>query len=100
MLPGARALEAALITGDEGGEVWRDRMDELWQIFRRAIARVSDDGKLAPRWAPEPATDWLWARVQPSTYAHLVDLRGWTPSDYTERTVRTLMDELVSSPHG
>ena len=32
MSPGPRALEAALITGDEGGEVWRDRMDELWQL--------------------------------------------------------------------
>jgi hypothetical protein len=48
MLPGARALEAALTAGDEGGEVWRDRMQELWQIFRHAT----------------------------STYTHLVDERG------------------------
>ena len=42
MLPGARALEAALITGDEGGEVWLDRMDDLHAVFdarRRARRR-------------------------------------------------------------
>src|SRR5262245_19637847 len=29
ILPVARALEAALVTGDEGGTAWRDRMGEL-----------------------------------------------------------------------
>jgi hypothetical protein len=69
MLPGARALEAALTAGDEGGEVWRDRMQELWQIFRHAT----------------------------STYTHLVDERGWAPADYAERTIRSVMDELLTS---
>jgi hypothetical protein len=29
ILPVARALEAAVITGDEGGRAWQDRMDDL-----------------------------------------------------------------------
>src|SRR3954466_115764 len=36
ILPVARALEAALVTGDEGGSAWRDRMSELHAIFARA----------------------------------------------------------------
>jgi AcrR family transcriptional regulator len=95
MLPGARALEAALISGDEGGEVWRDRMQELWLIFRHAAGRLAGDGRLAPEWTPDRAADWIWTRIQPSTFAHLVDERGWTPDDYAELTVRSLLDELM-----
>ena len=29
ILPVARALEAAVITGDEGGRAWQDRIDDL-----------------------------------------------------------------------
>ena len=36
----ARALEAALIAGDEGGAAWRDRMDDIHEAFRLAVARV------------------------------------------------------------
>ena len=91
MLPVARALEAALITGDEGGSAWRDRMGELRAVFARAARSV----ELAPGWTTETAADWIWARVQPSTYAHLVGERGWTHAQYTETTVNSLVRELV-----
>src|SRR5688500_15565969 len=39
----ARALEAALVTGDEGGAAWRDRMGDLHEAVRRAVARVADE---------------------------------------------------------
>jgi AcrR family transcriptional regulator len=78
ILPVARALEAALVTGDEGGTAWRDRMNELHAIFARAVPG-------------EPwHADWIWAHVQPSTYAHLVHERGWTHAEYTERTIAQL----------
>ena len=79
ILPVARALEAALVTGDEGGSAWRDRMGELHTIFARA---VPDD----PPWV----ADWIWAHVQPSTYAHLVHERGWTHAEFTDRTIAQL----------
>jgi AcrR family transcriptional regulator len=95
VLPIARALEAALITGDDGGTAWRDRMDDLWQAIRIPVERIARDGGLAPGWAPGPATDWIWARVQPSTCAHLVGDRGWTPGEYAERTIGGLLAELL-----
>jgi AcrR family transcriptional regulator len=91
----ARALEAALVTGDEGGEAWRDRMLELHEAFRLALARLREDGHLAEGWTVGRAADWLWARVQPSNYAHLVEERGWPRSEYTRRTIDSLMGELV-----
>jgi AcrR family transcriptional regulator len=93
ILPVARALEAALVTGDEGGTAWRERMGELHQVLRRAIERV----ELEPPWTVETATDWVWARVQPASYAHLVGERGWTHERYVQRTVESLLRELSRS---
>jgi AcrR family transcriptional regulator len=95
ILPVARALEAAVVTGDEGGEAWRDRMGELREALRIALARVARDGRLARGWSAGEAADWAWSRIQPSTWQHLVGERGWTAGDYTERTVRSLLAELV-----
>jgi AcrR family transcriptional regulator len=93
ILPVARALEAALVTGDEGGAAWRERMGELHAVLSRAVERVD----LAPGWTVQTATDWVWARVQPSAYAHLVGERGWTHERYVEITVRTLLREISRS---
>ena len=93
ILPVARALEAALVTGDEGGAAWRERMGELHAVLARAVERVD----LAPGWTVETATDWVWARVQPSAYAHLVGERGWTHERYVECTVTTLLREISRS---
>jgi AcrR family transcriptional regulator len=91
LLPVARALEAALITGDEGGTAWRQRMGEL----REAVRRVLEPAGLRPGWTVDAAADWVWARMQPSTYAHLVQERGWAHADYTERTVASVLAEVL-----
>jgi AcrR family transcriptional regulator len=95
MLPVARALEAALVTGDDGGSAWRQRMGELREALRIALERVAGDGRLATGWTAGAAADWAWSRIQPSTWQHLVGERGWSPDDYTERTVGSLLGELV-----
>jgi AcrR family transcriptional regulator len=95
ILPVARALEAALVTGDEGGDAWRDRMGELREVLRAALDRVAREGRLAEGWTVDAAADWAWSRIQPTTWQHLVGERGWSAEDYCERTVRSLMSELV-----
>jgi AcrR family transcriptional regulator len=95
ILPVARALEAALVTGDEGGIAWRDRMGELREALRIAVAKVDRDNRLASDWTVESAADWAWSRVQPATWDHLVGERGWEPAEYTERTIGGLLGELL-----
>jgi AcrR family transcriptional regulator len=94
----ARALEAALIAGDEGGAAWRDRMDDIHEAFRLAVARVEEAGRLAPGWTVDAAADWVYARSHVSTWQHLVADRGWPADDYVERTVASIMAEVVAPP--
>jgi AcrR family transcriptional regulator len=96
ILPVARALEAAVITGDEGGGAWQDRMDDLWEAFRIAVARVDGDGRLAEGWTVETATDWIWARSHLTGWQHLVGERGWPPDDYKERSTRSILAEVLA----
>jgi AcrR family transcriptional regulator len=95
ILPVARALEAAMTTGDEGGEAWRDRMDDIHEAFRLALERVAGGGRLAAGWDVDAAADWVYARCHVSSWQQLVVERGWSPDRYAERTVASILGELV-----
>jgi AcrR family transcriptional regulator len=84
----ARALEVS----DDGGSAWRQRMGELREALRSALARMPP----APGWTLDEAADWAWSRIQPTTFQHLVGERGWTPDEYAERTVSSLLRELTA----
>jgi AcrR family transcriptional regulator len=96
ILPVAEALEAALITGEDGAEIYRDRMGELLAILRAALERVD----LADGWTVDQAADWVWARCQPSDWRHLVAERGWEPAEYVDRTVRSILHEILKPVRG
>jgi AcrR family transcriptional regulator len=96
ILPVARALEAAAVNGDDGGAAWRDRMGDLREVLAAAVDRVAADGRLAEGWTPAAAADWVWARAQPSAFAHLVADRGWPAGDYVDRVVPSILAEVVS----
>ena len=49
-----------------------------------------------PANASRAATDWVWARAQPSAFAHLVADRGWAAGDYVNRAVPSILAEVVS----
>jgi AcrR family transcriptional regulator len=92
----AAELEAALLTGGEAAAAWRDRMGELREAFRVAVARVADASALAPGWTVDEAADWIWARCQPSDRVHLVAERGWEEREYVSRATAAIVGELVT----
>lgn len=96
ILPVARALEAALITGDEGGLAWKDRFADLHDILGWALNRVAKDGRLAADWTVETAADWAWAHLQVSVWDYLVEMRGWEPAECVERMTRSVVGELIT----
>ena len=91
ILPVARALEAAAIAGEAGGDAWRNHMDDLHDQLGAAVARVD----LAPGWTVDTATDWAWARVQPGLFEQLVTERGWRAEEYADRVTRSVPSEIV-----
>jgi AcrR family transcriptional regulator len=89
------ALEAAQLTGGDGADAYRDRMNDWWNGIRIAIQRLADADQLSAQWDVDTATDWVWASVHPTTYHHLVSERRWTPSDASKRITDTLQRELL-----
>ena len=53
-------------------------------------------GRVAAPVPRAPPPDWVWARAQPSTFAHLVVDRAWPAAEYTDRAVRSILSEVVS----
>jgi AcrR family transcriptional regulator len=100
VLPVGRALEAAATNGDEGGVAWHDRMADLREVFRVALERVHREGRLADGWTVPAATDWVWARSHLATWQHLVGERGWPPDDYVERSVGSILAEVLAPAPG
>lgn len=94
----ALALEAAQLTGGDGAEAYRDRMQDWWAGIHLAVDRLAETGCLARRWTPQRATDWVWTSIHPATYHHLVTERGWTHSDASTQIIELLQRELLESP--
>lgn len=96
ILPVASALQAAAWAGDEAATAWRDRMDDLREAFRIAVARLARDGRLADGFSVETAADWVWARSHLNAWQQLVTERGWPAEGYAERTIASILAELVA----
>jgi AcrR family transcriptional regulator len=95
ILPVAAGLQAAAGAGDEAAVAWSDRMGDLREAFRIAMARLRRDGLLVRGWSVDAAADWVWMRSHLSGWQQLVGERGWAPKRYVDRTVRSILDELV-----
>lgn len=96
ILPIARALEAASITGAEGAEAWRDRMDALRATIGEAVLALEAAGKLSREWDASRAADWVYTRASIGTWDALKGL-GWTPEEIKARAVASIMAEVRRS---
>ena len=97
ILPVARALEAAAITGAEGAKAYDDRMQAWRETLRISIAALHDARLLRRAWTVDRATDWVYARTQPAAYEYLVRQCGWPANAVTDRTIRSLLAELLTT---
>ncbi len=98
ILPVARALEAATITGDEGAAVYHERMEQWRRAVGSAVRALAAAGELQSGWTPEEATDWVWAHTHPSVDHHLRLERGWPQEHLASRLIDGLSRELLNSP--
>lgn len=73
-----RALEAAQHTDDVAAELWRGTLRNWRKGSRRLIDRLAAEGRLAPEWTVETATDMLWALMSLDLLERLLAERGWS----------------------
>jgi AcrR family transcriptional regulator len=97
ILPVARALEAAAVTGAEGAKAYHDRMGAWRSTLAISIAALSDAGLLRPEWTVDLAADWVWARTQPGAYEHLVRHSGWTAKALKERAIPSIVRDITTA---
>jgi AcrR family transcriptional regulator len=97
ILPVARALEAAAITGAEGSTAYHDRMRAWRETLRISVAALADGGHLRREWTVDHATDWVWMRTQPANYEYLVSHRHWPAATATQRLIRSILAELTTA---
>jgi AcrR family transcriptional regulator len=95
ILPVARALEAAAVTGADGAGAYQDRMEAWRETLQLTVAALADAGQLRPEWSVAEAADWLWARTHPAAYEFLVSNRGWSAKAVADRTVESVIHELI-----
>ncbi len=75
----------------------RDSLNESRLIDVRMVAQsLADKRALKPDLTDERATDILWAMGSAEMYRMLVVDRGWSPSEYQQWLVTTLIDSLLS----
>jgi hypothetical protein len=60
------------------------------------VGRIERDRRLARGWTVDTATDWIYARSHISNWQHLVVDRDWPAADYIERTIASIMAEVVA----
>ena len=76
--------------------VMRTAWSRLCGSTRSATQASSSSGPgSAPVRGTTTATDWVWARAQPATFAHLVGDRAWPAAAYTDRAVSSILSEVV-----
>ncbi len=95
ILPVASALEAAKVNDDAGAAAFQERMADLLSLCRFGLERADAEGLLQDGWTVDTAADWVWARLHVSEWQHVVVERGWEPEAFVERTVRSILMEVV-----
>jgi AcrR family transcriptional regulator len=95
ILPVATALEAARVNDEAGAAAFQERMADLHSLYRAAVERADAAGLLADGWTVERAADWIWASTHVSAWQHLVVERDWSPEEFVERCVASILGEVI-----
>lgn len=79
-----RAVEHARHTDPDAAELWQTTMNNWRKGCRRLITWLSADGRLAPHWPIDAATDLLWSLMSLDLLERLVVDRRWSPRRFAD----------------
>lgn len=99
-LPKIHGVAGALLSMREddaaAGAAWDERMAALREGCEAAIRALDRDGKLAPDWTVETATDLFWAMLSVRTWELLSVDCGWSTQDYVRRMQNQALGAFAS----
>lgn len=84
----AKALLMVRETDEAASVAWNDRMNSVRGGCRHTIEALQRDGRLAPEWTLDEATDLLWTMLSVRNWEQLTSECGWTTGEYIERMQR------------
>lgn len=90
----AKALLLVKDTDEAAAAAWKDRMSAMRDGCRAAIDALHADGKLAPEWTRERATDVLWTMLSVPNWEILTGECGWSNQQFVDR-MKTLVERAL-----
>ncbi|MFV2172636.1 TetR/AcrR family transcriptional regulator [Actinomadura sp. LOL_016] len=97
ILPVSLAVEREARTDPDAARHWDTAMYWRDATNRALVARLADEGVLAPGWTVDTASDMLLALIANGVTATLAD-RGWTPDQVGEHMSRLLRSTFLANP--
>jgi AcrR family transcriptional regulator len=98
ILPVGRTLVEEAVVGKDEALAW----DEVIASIRRSagfvVDRFDELGMLQTKWSAERATDWIYSRMNFTTWHLIVHELGWTQAEAITRTVESLEADLLVIP--
>jgi len=94
-----KALLLAKDTDDAAAAAWNDRMLAMRDGCHAAIEAIHADGRLAPGWTPEIATDTLWTMLLVPNWENLTIECGWSTEQYV-RWMQTMAKRTFVDAQG
>ncbi|MEL7281814.1 MAG: TetR/AcrR family transcriptional regulator [Pseudomonadota bacterium] len=81
----------------DAAQAWDERMADMKEGCAAAIADLVRDGRLAPQYSHQQATDVLWAWLSITQWELLVLKCGWSQARYVAH-VQTLAHRMLVAP--
>jgi AcrR family transcriptional regulator len=78
----AGAIQRVRRVDPDAASHWELVMADQQACCRRLATRLADEGRLAPPWTVQSATDMLWALMSFDLLEELLVDRGWSPRRY------------------
>ncbi|MEA2575905.1 MAG: hypothetical protein QOH93_3203 [Chloroflexia bacterium] len=92
-----RVFRAQAVTDADFRAVLDERMAGRFGSMHRLVKWLHREGKLAPGWTVEEATQWLFTTTGFHTYNEMVNQHGWTLEHLNRRLIETVETMLLTA---
>jgi AcrR family transcriptional regulator len=93
----ARAIQRVHRSDPGAATHWQLVMADQQACCHRLAARLAAEGRLAPPWTIQTATDMLWALMSFDLLEQLLADRGWSPRRYRNHLAALLSSTFLAS---